>query len=133
MASWVLPTPPMPCTDTTVTVDPAARAVARSPSSRPRPVKFGLCAGTFHARGSPPGKQGWSGTARAAPGNCGQPAVTDGELTVTNLCREAYAGQIQVLALANGELRRDNQRLRDQIEREHGVRQLRTHGRPGDE
>ena len=39
----------------------------------------------------------------------------------------------QVLALANGELRSRHQRLRDQIEREHGVRQLRTHGRPGDE
>ncbi len=112
----------------------------------------------------------------------GQPAVTDGELTVTNLCREAgvgrdsyyrtpevvarftaardsvatpgtelarlrdqvaalnrqvkdlkrghaaqmseledqvrtYAGQIQVLVLANHELRRDNQRLRDQMAR----------------
>lgn len=119
----------------------------------------------------------------------GQPAVTDGELTVTNLSREAgvgrdsyyrtpaavarftaardtaatpgtelarlrdqvaalnqlikalnrdhatqvieledqvktYAGRIQVLTLAGHQLRQDNQRLRDQIEREHYVRQL---------
>jgi hypothetical protein len=129
----------------------------------------------------------------------GQPAVTDGELTVTNLCREAgvgrdsyyrtpqavarfttarttaatpgtelaqlrdritalareskdsqrdhamqiseledrvktYAGQIQVLALANQELRQENQRLRNLIERAApGVSQLHPPRRTGDE
>jgi hypothetical protein len=129
----------------------------------------------------------------------GQPAVTDGELTVTNLCEEAgvgrdsyyrtpgvvarftaaktsatppgtelarlrdqvaplkreitdlkrdhaaqiseledqlktYAGQIQVLTLANQQLRQDNQKLRDQIERAvRGVSELHPHRRPGDE
>jgi hypothetical protein len=41
---------------------------------------------------------------------------------------KTYAGQIQVLALASHQLKQDNQRLRDQIEREHNVRQL-HHGR----
>lgn len=129
----------------------------------------------------------------------GQPSVTDGELTVANLCREAgvgrdsyyrtpeavarftaardiaaapgtelarlldqvtalkrevtdlkrdhaaqiseledqlkaYAGQIQVLTLANHQLRQDNQRLHGQPERAStGVRQLYPHGRPGHE
>ena len=129
----------------------------------------------------------------------GQPAITDGELTVTNLCREAgvgrdsyyrtpavvarftaarataatpgtelarlrdraatlareirdgkrdhaaqiteledqvktYAGQIQVLALANQELKEENQRLRNQAGHgAPGVSQLRPHRRTGDE
>jgi hypothetical protein len=125
----------------------------------------------------------------------GQPAVTDGEPTVSNMCKEAgvgrdsyyrtpqavarlaaarttpgtelarlrdqvtaltreakdsnrdhaaqasecedqvktYAGQIQVLALANQELRQENQHLRNLIEHAaSGVSQLRPHGRPGD-
>lgn len=129
----------------------------------------------------------------------GQPAATDGELTVTNLCKEAgvgrdsyyrtpaavarftavrnsaatpgnelarlrdqvaalnreikdlkrghagqmseledqlktYAGEIQVLALANHELQQHNRRLRDQIERAAtGLSQLHATRRPGDE
>jgi cell division protein FtsB len=129
----------------------------------------------------------------------GKPSVTDGELTVSNLCREAgvgrdsyyrtpaavarftaarttaatpgtelsqlrdraaalarevkdgkrghaaqvseledqvktYAGQIQVLALANQELKEENQRLRSRIERATpGVSQLHPHRRPSDE
>jgi hypothetical protein len=129
----------------------------------------------------------------------GQPAVTDGELTVSNLCKEAgvgrdsyyrtpqavarftatrtaagtpgtelarlrdqvsaltraardgkrdhaaqaseledqvkaYAGQIQVLALANQELGEENQRLRSRMERSvPGVSQLQPNRRPGDE
>ena len=129
----------------------------------------------------------------------GQPSVTDGELTVSNLCREAgvgrdsyyrtpaavarftaarttadtpgtelaqlrgraaalarevkdgkrdhaaqiaeledqvkiYAGQIQVLALTNQELRDENQQLRNQIERTTlGVSQLDLRRRTGDE
>jgi hypothetical protein len=129
----------------------------------------------------------------------GQPAVTDGELTVSNLCKEAgvgrdsyyrtpqavarftaarttagtpgtelaglrdqvtaliraakdrkrdhaaqaseledqvktYAGQIQVLALANQELREENQRLRNRTGyAAPGVSQLHPHRRPGDE
>lgn len=129
----------------------------------------------------------------------GKPSVTDGELTVSNLCREAgvgrdsyyrtpavvvrftaartaaetpgtelaqlrdraaalarevkdgkrgyaaqiskledqvkaYAGQIQVLALANQELKEENQRLRSRIERTTpGVSQLHSHRRSSDE
>lgn len=129
----------------------------------------------------------------------GKPSVTDGELTVSNLCREAgvgrdsyyrtpavvarftaarttaatpgtelaqlrdraaalarevkdgkrghaaqiseledqvktYAGQIQVLALANQELKEENQRLRSRIERTvPGVSQLHSHRRSSDE
>jgi cell division protein FtsB len=129
----------------------------------------------------------------------GKPSVTDGELTVSNLCREAgvgrdsyyrtpavvarftaarttaatpgtelaqlrdraaalarevkdgkrghaaqiseledqvkaYAGQIQVLALANHELKEENQRLRSRIERAApGVSQLHSHRRSSDE
>ena len=128
----------------------------------------------------------------------GQPSVTDGELTVSNLCREAgvgrdsyyrtpavvarfttarttagtpgtelaqlrdrgatlarelkdgkrdhaaqiaeledqvktYAGQIQVLALANQELKEENQRLRNQAgHAAPGVSQLRPHRRTSD-
>jgi chromosome segregation ATPase len=129
----------------------------------------------------------------------GQPAVTGGELTVSNLCKEAgvgrdsyyrtpqavarftaarttagtpgtelarlrdqlaaltreikdrkrdhaaltseledqvrtYAGQIQVVALACQELREENQRLRNQIERaDPGVSQLHPRRKTGDE
>ncbi len=129
----------------------------------------------------------------------GQPSVTDGELTVSNLCREAgvgrdsyyrtpavvarfttarttaatpgtelaqlrdraatlarevkdgkrdhaaqiseledqvktYAGQIQVLALANHELKEENQRLRNWLEHAApGVSQLRPRRRADDE
>lgn len=129
----------------------------------------------------------------------GQPSATDGELTVSNLCREAgvgrdsyyrtpavvarfttarttaatpgtelaqlrdraaelarevkdskrdhaaqiteledqvktYAGQIQALVLANQELREENERLHDRIERTtRGVSQLHAHRRAGNE
>jgi hypothetical protein len=47
---------------------------------------------------------------------------------------KAYAGQIQVLALANQELREENQRLRSRVERSApGVSQLHPDRGPGDE
>ncbi len=47
---------------------------------------------------------------------------------------KTYAGQIQVLAVANQELKEENHRLRNQIEHAApGVSQLRQHPRTGDE
>ena len=70
-ASWVLPTPPIPCTECTVTAAPAASARASFSSSGPRPVKWGFRAGTFHTCGNAPGNRAARGIARPAPGKPG--------------------------------------------------------------
>jgi hypothetical protein len=73
LANWVLPTPPIPRSDCTVTVEPLASSRPSASRSSPRPVKFGLRAGTFHTVGSAPGNRGSRRIARP-PGNSGRVA-----------------------------------------------------------